>query len=119
MKRSHGSNSASVWWVRKTMRAKGIARHTDAEIAGLAARSLKALELFIGEKPYLMGDRPCGADAFVFATLAGAMTPHFDSPIRDMAIKSPALIAYVVRMMDRYFPEFEWDAGIIPDRQAA
>lgn len=98
--------------VRAGFLARGIARHTEAEITLLAERSLDALDVFIGDKPYLMGDKPCGADAFVFATLAGAMTPYFNSPVRDAAIARPRLVAYVSRMMDRYYPEFEWDAEI-------
>ena len=85
----------------------------------LSQRSLDALELLIGDKPYLMGEQPCGADAFVFATLAAAMTPFFDTPIRAQAIRRPALVAYVSRMMDRFYPEFEWDAGINLAREAA
>jgi glutathione S-transferase len=107
--------------VRKVMIARGIGRHSEAEIVGLAVRSLKALEVFLAQKPYLMGDEPCGADAFVFATLAAAMTPWFQSPLRDEAIKFPTLVAYVSRMFDRFYPEFAWDAGIQPQstKQAA
>lgn len=105
--------------VRASFLARGIARHSEAEITLLAERSLDALDVFIGDKPYLMGDAPCGADAFVFATLAGAMTPYFNSPVRDAAIARPRLVAYVTRMMDRFYPEFEWDAGISPAQQAA
>jgi len=101
--------------VRKNMTAKGIARHSEAEIVGLGVRSLKALEVFLAGKPFLMGEEPCGADAFVFATLAGAMTPYFPSPLRDEAIKFPTLVAYVSRMFDRFYPDFAWDAGIQPE----
>ena len=105
--------------VRANFQARGMGRHSHAEITLLAARTLEALDIFIGDKPYLMGDEPCGADAFIFAALAGTMTPFFDTPVRDAAIGYPRLVAYVSRMMDRFYPEFEWDAGIIPERQAA
>ena len=98
--------------VRASFVARGVGRHSEQDIAMLARFSLDALELLIGSKSYLMGDRPCGADAFVFATLAAAMTPFFDTPIRTDAISRPRLVAYVTRMMDRYYPEFEWDAEI-------
>ncbi len=105
--------------VRAGFLARGIGRHSHDEIVMLSQRSLDALELLIGDKPYLMGEQPCGADAFVFATLAAAMTPFFDTPIRTHAIRRPALVAYVSRMMDRFYPEFEWDAGINLAREAA
>lgn len=105
--------------VRKTMVARGIARHSDEEIVGLGVRSLRALEVFLGGKQFLMGDEPCGADAFVFATLAAAMTPYFPSPLRDEAIRFPTLVAYVQRMFDHFYPDFAWDAGITNARKAA
>ncbi len=105
--------------VRAGFLARGIARHTEDEIVMLAGRSLDALDVFIGDKLCLMRDEPCGADAFIFATLAGAMTPFFDTPVRDAAISHLRLVAYVSRMMDRFYPEFEWDAGISATKQAA
>jgi glutathione S-transferase len=105
--------------VRNGMMAKGIARHSEEEIVGLGVRSLKALSVFLGEKPFLMGEQPCGADAFLFATLAAAMTPYFSSPLRDEAIRFPKLVAYVTRMFDRFYPGFEWDAGVTTARKAA
>lgn len=105
--------------VRKTMIARGIARHSEEEIVALGVRSLKALEIFLGRKTYLMGDDPCGADAFVFATLAAAMTPHFPSALRDEAIKCPTLVSYVDRMFARFYPDFAWNKEPEATRQAA
>ena len=45
----------------------------------LAVRSLFALSVQLGDKPYLMGDTPCGTDATAFGALAGILTPFFDS----------------------------------------
>ena len=105
--------------VRQGMTAKGIARHSEQEIVGLGVRSLKALSVFLGEKEFLMGEKPCGADAFVFATLAAAMTPFFSSPLRDEAIKFPTLVAYVRRMFDRFYPEFAWTIEAPETKKAA
>jgi glutathione S-transferase len=105
--------------VRKTMLARGIARHSEEEIVALGVRSLKALEVFLGRKKYLMGDEPCGADAFVFATLAAAMTSHFPSPLRDAAIGFPTLAAYVERMFERFYPDVAWNSEPSQARQAA
>lgn len=64
--------------------------------------------MLLGWKPYLMGDRPSGIDAIAFASLAGLMTPFFDSPLRDRAMEFSNLVAYVDRMMARYYPEHQW-----------
>ena len=94
--------------VAENMRIAGLARHTPEEITELGARSLSALSMLLGWKPYLMGDRPCGTDAMAFSSLAGLMAPFFDSPLRQHALEFSNLVAYVDRMMARYYPEHQW-----------
>jgi glutathione S-transferase len=103
--------------VSAAMLARGVARHSPPEIVALAVRAMQAIETIMGDKPFLMADRPTGADAFVFACLAAAMTPFFPSPLHEAAIRRPKLVAYVSRMMDRFYPDFAWDCGILPARE--
>lgn len=98
--------------VAESMRIAGLARHTPDEITELGVRSLSALSMLLGWKPYLMGDKPCGTDAMAFASLAGLMTPFFDSPLRQRALEFSNLVAYVDRMMARYYPEHQWQRMI-------
>jgi len=84
----------------------GLGRHSEEEIADLAATSLDALATILGDKPYLAGQRPCGADASLFGFLAGVMTPLFDTQVRKAAMAHGNLVAYRDRMMARYYPEF-------------
>ncbi len=86
----------------------GPGRHALPEIVELGTRSLSALSMLLGWKPYLMGDRPCGVDATAFGVLAGLLTPFFDSPLRDRACEFANLVAYVDRMMAQYYPEHAW-----------
>ena len=58
-----------------------------------------------GEHPYLMGDPPAGADATIFAFVAGLLRPVFDTPLRDAAEARPNLVAYNQRMTRQYFPD--------------
>lgn len=95
--------------VRRNVRAVGIGRHTDLEVAALAVRSLAAVSTILGDKPYLFGARPCGADATVFAVLAATLTPFFQGEIRRRAEGFGNLVAYVDRLMAQFYPEFEWD----------
>ena len=60
----------------------GLGRHAPDDDVDLAVRSLFALSVQLGDKPYLMGDTPCGTDATAFGALAGILTPFFDSPLR-------------------------------------
>lgn len=97
--------------VTNNLRAVGIGRHTPDEIMALGDRSLAALSAILGDKPYLMGARPCGVDATAFAALAGVLTPFFESALRRKANAYPNLIAYVDRMMLRYYPDHPWRHG--------
>jgi glutathione S-transferase len=86
----------------------GLGRHAPDEDVDLAVRSLLALSVQLGDKPYLMGDTPCGTDATAFGALAGILTPFFVSPLRQRAERFGNLTAYVDRMMLQYYPEFAW-----------
>jgi glutathione S-transferase len=94
--------------VRNAHYVSGMARHSELEMETLACHSLRALAAILGDKPYLFGAQPCGVDATAFAMLAGAMTPFFESRLRERAGQFPTLVAYVDRMMARFYPEFGW-----------
>ncbi len=91
--------------VRASLKGQGFGRHSKAEIEALSARDLDAISVFLGTKPWLMGDRLCGADAAVWSMVAGALCKQFETPIRDEAEKHPNLVAYRDRGMQRWFPE--------------
>jgi glutathione S-transferase len=97
------------WLIRrmilKRLKASGVARFTPEEIDLLALRDVETLATLIGDKPFLMGDKPCAADASVFAALALLLDPASASKARDAALATPNLVAYRDRMLGRYFPE--------------
>ena len=105
--------------VRKNVFVVGVGRHSELEILALGLRSLAALSVILGEKRYLMGDRPCGADATVFGALAAILTPYFDSELRRQAESFPNLVAYVDRMMAEFYPDFAWAAPEAEEPAAA
>jgi glutathione S-transferase len=86
----------------------GLGRHAPDDDVELAARSLLALSVQLGDKPYLMGEKPCGTDATAFGALSGILTPFFDSKLRTRAAEFENLTAYVERMMQQYYPDFAW-----------
>ncbi|RAK59658.1 glutathione S-transferase family protein [Phenylobacterium hankyongense] len=97
--------------VGANLRAVGVGRHSEAEIVALGVRSLAALSVLLDDRPYLMGSRPCGADATVFAILAFILTPYFDSELRTRAEGFANLVAYGDRLMAQFYPEFPWRAA--------
>lgn len=94
--------------VRHAMRAVGIGRHSEPEIVELALRSLTALSVVLGDKPFLMGDRPCGTDATALSVLAGLYTPVFPCELQRRAERIGNLVAYTDRLMALFYPEFAW-----------
>ena len=88
----------------KTCRLQGTGRHSPSEIAELAERDLDALATLLGGKPYLFGDRPCGADATLFSFVAHALVTIFEGPVHATAAHAN-LVAYRDRLMALYFPK--------------
>jgi glutathione S-transferase len=91
--------------VKRNLNGHGLGRHSRAEIERLANRDLDAISAFLANKPYLMGAEPCGADASVWSMVAGALSPHFETPVRTHAETLSNLVAYRDRGMQRWFPE--------------
>jgi len=89
----------------KRLQGHGIGRHPRAQIAELAVRDVDALAAILGDKPFLMGEKPCAADAFVFGIVTSILTPPLDSPIRLAMQRTANLIAYRDRVTSRYFSE--------------
>ncbi|OYX00692.1 MAG: glutathione S-transferase [Caulobacter vibrioides] len=95
--------------VGANIRAVGVGRHLREEVAWLGGLSLRALDELLEDKAYLMRDtHPVGVDATAFAMLAAIMTPFSDAPLRSQAERYPRLVAYVGRMMARYYPAYPW-----------
>ena len=91
--------------VKANILAVGVGRHNEQEITWLAERSLNAIAITLGDKPFLYGDRPVGSEAVIFTILATTVNPYFDSPLHEKFAALPNLVAYVDRMMDRFYPE--------------
>jgi hypothetical protein len=47
----------------------------------------------------------------LFGMLAGVLSPYFEKPLGAAALRHHNLVAYVVRVMQRFYPEFERKAA--------
>ena len=90
--------------VKVTLHGQGMGRHSKQDIAKLTFKALEAISIFLGQKPFLMGNAPCAADASVFAHVAGCLCPLFNGSVQDNAAKFPNLSAYNDRCMALWFP---------------
>jgi glutathione S-transferase len=97
--------------VRRTLQLQGFGRHSRSEQVALAIADINALATLLGDKPFLMGERPCGADAAIFGFVASFLAPGFATGIRDAAEKHSNLIGYRDRILRDYFDDRNLPAG--------
>jgi glutathione S-transferase len=89
--------------LRKQLHARGVGRHSDADIVRMGIADLDATEALLGDKPYLFGDQPSDIDATVFAFVS--LTYYVPSPSKlwTRVRESPRLTGYCDRILARYF----------------
>lgn len=90
--------------VKRNLMGQGFGRHSRPEIEQLATADIDAMAAFLGDKPFLLGNTPCGADATVFAFLSSTLCPVFKSPLVGATARHANLVAYIERMKARYYP---------------
>jgi glutathione S-transferase len=91
--------------VRNNLHGHGIGRHSEAERLVLARRALGAIAAILGDRHYLGGDKPAGADATLGAFMLSGLSPFFDSGLRGVIEEHPALVAYAKRTGTRFYPD--------------
>ncbi len=92
--------------IRRDLHGQGLGRHTHNEIQRLAIRDLDVLSNFLGDKPYLMGDSPCGADAAIHGVVSSMLCELFQTPVQAAAAARPNLVAFRDRGLVKWFPGF-------------
>lgn len=94
--------------IRKDLWSQGIGRHSEQDLYGIAERDLLAVSDILGEKKFLFGEKPCLADAGLFAFIAASAWDCPGSPF-DILLKSKAknLDTHARRIKELYYPD--WD----------
>ena len=94
--------------IRKDLWSQGIGRHSEQDLYGIAEIDLLAVSDILGEKKFLFGEKPCLADAGLFAFIAASAWACPESPF-DVLLKSKAknLESHARRMKELYYPD--WD----------
>lgn len=98
--------------VRRDLRGQGLGRHALAEVEALGTRDIDAIAAFLGDKEWLMGATPCGADATVWSFVAGVLSPTFQTPLRHAGERHANLVAYRDRGMALWFPLLNVKPGV-------
>lgn len=93
--------------VKKSLHAQGLGRHSRADMIRLASRAISALSDALGDKPFLMGSAPCGADATATAFVIACLCPVFTTQLRTDMESHANLVAYAARMTALYYPDLK------------
>jgi len=91
--------------LKAALKGQGTSLHTPQEILRIAEKTLSSVEALIGDGPFLFGDKPCSADATLFAFLAQTNLAELDLPMNSFARKSAVLQRYAEHFRDTYYAE--------------
>ncbi len=99
--------------IRRRMRGQvvgqGIGRHSREEVLRVAIDDLRAVSVFLGDKPFLMGDQPSTVDCTIFGFLVGIIFNSGPSNAIAAAVREdfPNLRQYTLRIKEKYWQD--WD----------
>jgi glutathione S-transferase len=91
--------------LREQLYARGLGRHTEAQIIAMGQADLDALDAHLQGRTFVVGDRPSTADATVFGFLGVTIYVAGDNPLFRHAASLPNLVRYTDTLRSRFFPE--------------
>lgn len=91
--------------VRRDLWGQGLGRHDAAEISRITQRGIDACAAILGDKPFVMGASPCGADATLFAFMLGGLRPSLKSDVCSHIERHKNLVAYTDRCAALWYPD--------------
>ena len=89
--------------VLNLLHGHGMGRHSEAEILTIAQHHLESINTTIKDKHYLFGEKPCSADATIYAFLAEIYLARLDTPLSEMAKQYPNLEKYCLRFYKQFY----------------
>lgn len=89
--------------IAATLKSNGIGKFTAEEVYRFGQRDLDAVATILGDKPYLLGDRPSSHDAVVYAFLTNLIDVPIECPLNTFARNRANLRNYCQKMKNNYF----------------
>jgi len=89
---------------------RGIARHSPEDVAAMGRADVDALSDWLGDREWFVTDHPTKADATAFGLLAVSIRSPLPTPTCAYARSKPNLVAFVDRVLARYFADEATDA---------
>ena len=91
--------------VRKSLYRQGTGRHSYDEVVAMGVADVDAIAELLGDRPFLLGDRPRTVDASVFAFVDAILAFPAESAVRRRAAEHARLVAYRQRIRDRWWKD--------------
>jgi glutathione S-transferase len=88
----------------KASKAHGLGRHTPEEVYQFGVEDLTAISHTLGDKPFMLGDKPTSLDATIYASLMNILHTPVESPLKAHAKTFTNLKQYCKRMSEAYYP---------------
>jgi glutathione S-transferase len=85
------------------LRGHGMDRHGADEVENIGKADLIALSDFLGENPYLLGEKPTSYDATAYSFVAHTIQPDYDSRMKRFIKTLPNLMQYWDRLTSRLY----------------
>lgn len=89
--------------VKKSLKTQGTGRHAPAEIMAMGIADLDAVSEILGDRPFLLGDRPSSFDASLFAFEEGILAFPVTSALKKHAEGLGNLVAHRARVRERWW----------------
>ena len=102
----------------KSAIAQGMGRHTEAEVYEMGIKDMKAISDYLGDKPFITGDKVTEFDCALFGMLAQLVwnSPGSDPLEKMMQDELVNLKAFCERIKEQFWPD--WDRCLNPPRIA-
>jgi len=85
---------------------QGIGRHPEENYRKIGMQDFDALANILGDKSFIMGDKPTSVDAVAYSFVVHCVWVPFDDSLKDYVLKNHKnLLEYAERMHQLCFPE--------------
>jgi glutathione S-transferase len=95
--------------IKKMVWEQGLGRHSKEELREIGMKCLESISLLLGNKKYILGDKPCEEDSALFGQLSWMLycmreDNFFKFETRQ---KFPNIVDYVERTRQEYWKDWE------------
>lgn len=87
----------------KALDYQGTGRHSVQEVVALGIKTLDSLAVILGDKHYILEDKPTSIDATAFAFLANVIWSPGTNLLKEHALKLSNVVGYCNRMWHEYY----------------